>query len=569
MDDRREIVAVLVAGTALLLLAFGRVWTDPFGVFTGEDGVDAWGTQWFYWLVGRRVLDGEPFAHTDLLFHPWGKAVYEHTGGNVLDALVALPFRYVLGPVAGYNAFLLAILAANVAAAALVCRELGLRGGASLLGGIVATLNPTVLGELEGGRPTQALLAFSFLAIRELIRVRERPGVWAPIRGAVFLALAGLTYWFSAIFVVLVTTPWLVGDLLASRSGRHAARVAGVLGGALVLVLPLAWPMLSGLGEGAVGGLLDVSAWTLRSWSPTTVEGWTIGVEAVQLPSGQLVVHRLVDGELVATPLRRAIAWVEVPLLVAGLVLARPAVRWRLLAALGVGLVLMTGPDLAFGVADPIYIAMSKVLSPLQRLWWPARAAFLVHLVVGVAAAVAWNRVPSALRWPGALAVLGLLGAELGVARLVPLSATAADVPPLYRCLAGREGPLLEVPLVGVPERLHWQAVHGRPVFGGMIDDNPVFAPEDHRRFRAENGFVRALDLLGSGRPAPPVAEADVDAVRDLGFHWVVVDLQPIDGGPRTERALRSHLGNTLGEPAYDDGRMIAWSLDGSPLTCP
>ncbi|MCP4804143.1 MAG: hypothetical protein GY884_02235 [Proteobacteria bacterium] len=562
-------MAVVLAAVALCALVFGRVLLDPFGVFTGEDGVDAWGTQWFYWLVGRRVLAGEPFAHTDLLFHPWGKAVYEHTGGNVLDALVALPTRYALGPVAGYNAFVALVLASNVGAAWLLCRDLGFRSGAALLGGLVASFNPTVLGELEGGRPTQALLAFALLAIRELIRTRTVKGFGPSLRGAFLLALAGLTYWFSAIFVVLVLTPWILADLVESRSGRHAARVVGVLVGALVLVLPLAWPMLTGLGEGAVGGLLDVELWTATTWSPLTVEGWAIGVEAVQLPTGQLVVHRLVDGELVATPIRRAIAWMELPLLGAGLLLAPPRLRLRLAVTLGVAVVLMTGPELAFGVTDPIYVGMSKVLSPLQRLWWPARAAFLGHLVVGIAAAAAWHRVPAAFRLPGVVAVIALISAELAVARLVPLSATPAEVPSLYRCLAGREGPLLEVPLVGVPERLHWQAVHERPVFGGMIDDNPVFAPAEHTAFRLENGFVRALDDLGSGRPARPVDAADVDAVRALGFEWIIVDLEPIEGGDRAHRALRQYLAGVAGEPAYDDGRMLAYSLEGSGLSCP
>jgi hypothetical protein len=99
----------LVGALGLLLGVAGLLWAGR-GAFWGSADVDFWGTQWFYWLLGRRVLAAEPFAHTDLIFHPWGKEVYLHTGGNVLDAFAALPFRYVLGPVVGYNAFLAAIL---------------------------------------------------------------------------------------------------------------------------------------------------------------------------------------------------------------------------------------------------------------------------------------------------------------------------------------------------------------------------------------------------------------------------------------------------------------------------
>lgn len=261
MTARYELPGVLLAGLALLSLVLWDVLGDPTSLFVGEDGVDAWGTQWFYWLVGRRVLAGEPFAHTDLLFHPWGKAVYEHTGGNVLDAVLALPARYLFGPVGGYNLFVAGVLVSNAIAAALVCRELGLRAAACALGGLLTTLNPTVLGELEGGRPTQALLVFAFLAIRALIRLRTHPGWGLALQGAIFLALAGLTYWFSAIFVVLVFAPWLIADAWEGRSRRHAGWLLAALGGSVVLVLPLAWPMLSGLGQGEVGGLLDVSSW--------------------------------------------------------------------------------------------------------------------------------------------------------------------------------------------------------------------------------------------------------------------------------------------------------------------
>ena len=85
--------------------------------FLGQEAVDAYGTHWFYWFVERSLADHTSLSHTDLYFYPFGKDIYAHTGANVLDAIVALPFRWALGAVRGYNAFVLAALLANGLAA--------------------------------------------------------------------------------------------------------------------------------------------------------------------------------------------------------------------------------------------------------------------------------------------------------------------------------------------------------------------------------------------------------------------------------------------------------------------
>ena len=79
---------VLILGMVLLQQALSG-WlgaVDP--ALLGSEHVDMWGTHWFYWMFEERLLRGESFAQTQLLFYPWGKDVYLHTGGNILDALM-------------------------------------------------------------------------------------------------------------------------------------------------------------------------------------------------------------------------------------------------------------------------------------------------------------------------------------------------------------------------------------------------------------------------------------------------------------------------------------------------
>src|SRR5690606_24804090 len=134
--------------------------------FLGLEFVDGFGTQWFYWFVEHQVRRLEGFGHTDLFFYPWGKDIYRHTGANVLDGLLALPFRLIFGPVLGYNLFVLAGLAATAWATARFALRFTEDRAAAWLAGILSACSPFVFLELIEGRPTQAILLFCVLALR-------------------------------------------------------------------------------------------------------------------------------------------------------------------------------------------------------------------------------------------------------------------------------------------------------------------------------------------------------------------------------------------------------------------
>ncbi|HJN77988.1 MAG TPA: hypothetical protein QGF58_29010 [Myxococcota bacterium] len=558
-----------------MILAFAGVLPDPGGRFVGEAGTDLWGTQWFYWRVGARVLDGEPFAHTNLLFYPWGKEVYLHTGGNVLDAALALPVRFAVGPVLGYDLFALGVLLVNGLATALLARRLGASAGASGVAALIGAFNPFTLGELAGGRPTQALIAFAVMAVSAFLSLDERASWRRGLEGGVWLVLAGLTYWYAAIFVVLVLAAALPAALLRARRrdelGALCGAVALGLGASLVLVLPLAWPMLGRLTSGEVPGLLPVDDWTLAGWSPVTVEGLEIGLEALHPRGTGVVLHWETDAGLSVVPERVGLFWTEVVLL-AGLVLSRR--RAMFLPMLGAAWILATGPQLPlFDVVDPIYVGLARVLPPLERLWWPARALFLVHLLAAVGAAALWRR---AGRWRGALGLLVVagLGFEARAAGWLPLPTAPADVPGLHRCLAGGDGALLEVPLDGEPRRLHYQAVHGRPLLVGMIDNNPVLAPAEHRAFREQSKLLGALEAL-DGRALD--VGADRAELVELGFEYVLVyvpeTLSLTEAAPeaalqRERRRVRAALDALLGRPVYDAEDMLLYPLAESGDPC-
>ena len=58
-----------------------------------------------------------------MVFFPYGKDIYGHTGANILDAILAAPLREWMGPTLSYNVFILLSLAFNVWAFSRLARE--------------------------------------------------------------------------------------------------------------------------------------------------------------------------------------------------------------------------------------------------------------------------------------------------------------------------------------------------------------------------------------------------------------------------------------------------------------
>lgn len=553
-------------GAAIVALAIaaatGTLLLDPTSRMVGEPGpgrVDLFGTQWVYAWVGEVLAGRSGFPSTDLVFYPYGKDLYAHTGGNVLDAVAAWPLRRLFGPVAGYAAWILVLLVTNAWGATRLAGAFGVGPSWRWLAGLAITALPYVRVELAQGRPTQAWLLFPALFMADW---------WASIEGeggrrraalaGLWLALSAFQYWYYGI--VLAGVAVVHGLLRPGRLGAAAISAAV----AAALALPAAAPMLGHLGEGRVQGLMQ-----LGDDGPAapivlqTTEGDPLPLQALGL-DGQAGELSVVGGAFARRPVRLQIGAAFFLVGALGLLLLRP--RASLWAALP--LLVALGP--AWGWGDRILVdswpwsALFASTSVLRRWWFPIRALAPAALVLAAGMAVAVEEV--ARRSPrgglALLAALGLLTLREGRAAGVP--ATLPTIPiastPVLDCLRDAPaGAVLTVPPRMDQADLLAQVFHRHPISEGMPASRPALQPAGTRAL-FDLPWVRHFRSSQPG-PPPPTGKDEVVA---LGFRYLLLD--------RTAKRTadpRLPVRASLGREVAADERYALWTLDGATLRCP
>jgi hypothetical protein len=526
------------------------------------DGVDAFGTHWFYWWTRRCIEHLQSPSFTNLFFYPSGKDVFAHTGLNLVDAALSVPFQWVFGPTLYQPLFIFVVQLGN----ALSMRALVADVCADRRTVVVSTLlwmtNPFVLYELTDGRPTQAFLWFIPAAFLYLRRSARQPGWGNAVRLGLSVAMAGWSYWFNGYFLVLILLPLAVFELrdAPDRLGALARWVAGALL-CLLLVAPAIWAMAGAYKAGSVpggiaaGGIFD---------APTAIgEGGLTAYRGIWLLESKSVPQLLQP------------AW-GIPLLLALLWRGGTLARARWVAMLTVGLVIAVGPILVAGDPPVLwtpYMLLYRVLPFFNRLWFPYRVlgvAFVpACLLIG-----AWA---SRFRWlPGVVLALSLAGQAF--VAVWPLSWHTAATPPMMTALRKEGGGVIFMPFKVTHDGLMWQTEFELPTFGGMGETAPAFWPADFRP-RLANGFIRALRgaVMVPAR-AVPFAPQERSAIASTGFRWVALrisqlDMEVVRAAERTGLAAdkgRSRLeavqmtSRVVGStPVGLDGDVVLWDMQG------
>jgi len=586
----------------------------------GIDEVDHFGTQWFYWLVHREMFNPagggiSGLAHTDMVFFPYGKDIYGHTGANILDAILAAPLREWMGPTLSYNVFILLGLTFNVWAFSRLAQEFTEDTIAIWMSSLWFGCSPFILFEVVEGRPTQAIVGLLCLFIKYMWRAGRDPSWIAPVLAGFMLAIAGYQYWFYAFFggvaalahgLYRITEP--TEELSRTRILAQHAVIAFV---ALIVAWPGAGGLLTGAASGEVPGLLNTAAWSMSEMEPTTTDGTPVGLLTWQPMVRWSMFYVIREGHTLMMAHQRTTSWTIIFLI--GIYLWRPGrMRRGPMIAMAITMSLIAiGPKLVIGawwVPNPFYVYLVKNVGFLQRLWWPGRAYMILCIIGGLASTMAlvWARrrgprVSSAM----IVGVSALMLVELSRSWLLPLPAWDATAPAGYRCLAsGPPGAVIEVPFGWNQRHLHYQGAHGRPILGGMIENNPIFSPPEVVTLREENSYLaQVLYKTGWTKPRQtwtlsekqnlrhlPYQQGtiskgmdylpeDKQALADLGYRYIVLMkdamVLPNDASENAlrvqktrQRKFRSALSKLAGREVYNDRRVSIFAPWGGGSPC-
>lgn len=509
------------------------------------DGVDAFGTGWFYWWIRVCVEHfGNP-GWTPLFFAPEGKDVFAHTGNNFIDALLSVPFQVVLGR-AWSAPFTLLLLAGNAWTFEQLARALWPDPRDTVAATVAWMVNPYPMFELTAGRPTQAMLWWMPIAVLALWRVCRGEGARAALALGAATALTGWTYWFAAYFLVFLMLP------LAVWWG--AWRRLPALGLAVLVCAALVAPMAAGMQQ---------------AWDAGRVPGVTSGGPKQANVDPDL--HGIWMMETRGAPLLTQPAW----LAAAALGLWRGGRAGRVWAGIAVALVAV-GLGARVGEAhhvNPVW-TVASLLPFLSRLWFPYRVTMVVMLPMTALAVAAWQGFGRPR-----LAVLGFAVASLAGqawAGVFPLNHHDATCPPLLLDAAREPGTFLFLPAGIQSDALLWQTSFQRPTFGGMGESARAFWPPRYAD-RLRGAWMRTLSaaVSASSRP-PPEPDGTEAALEADGLRWVVLrrDLLlgvwhgEVDRG--STRSLADRDGDTvrlltaaLGPPAAAEGDLLLWDLQG------
>ncbi|MEC7984515.1 MAG: glycosyltransferase family 39 protein [Myxococcota bacterium] len=534
----------------IVALTFLLVYPALFvkGTLIGE-GVDLYGTIWFYEWIYDSIHNGTDPSHTTLFFHPFGKDIFGHTGNNFIDALMAAPFIAIFGFPRYQPIFYACLILLNGFAFRALGHQLFQTTPARLGSTLLFMLSPYCLGELILGRPTQCFMAFTVLSIYYFLKMNRDGGYKYAILSGVFAALQGWTYWFGGYFLGFALIWIVIAEWRTERIKEYCASLSSCI----ALIAPALVSMLMKARSGEVPGLANAKE---AFWS-------------IPVPQPNNVFMKLA-GYQITEPAGMKFFWhysIAIPLLFA---IFRSKRRKLWLGLLLVSLAIATGPVFFWGQQEyPMfhYILMYRILPFFSRLWFPYRM-ISIALLAGIIGIGFWLDQQKKYVWPMVITIVGLNLWEQSDLYKVPLLNQKWDYPKMYEEMAPYDGAIIELPIGYVRESILWQAVHKRPTFGGMGENLSLFHTPEHkaRLKKPLYRYLRKIVFFPHRDFEPP----SLDLALREGFRFVVLDRRIVsgiymrNGHKNTEERLEQliqRLNDLFGQPWLEEDAYLVWNI--------
>lgn len=544
-DSSRRAVLTGVVGLVLgVVLALVVAGPDPAGLVTalpGYENDDGRNAVYLHHQVHAALLAGRLDLSDPYQFFPVGTPLLHMHGGNVLEMLVSGVARLLAPFPAWLSIGALAWIPLNLLAFLPLGLRLWERPVPALAGAVTWAVAPVALHQIAAGRLTQVALVGLPLAVLGLLDIAERGGRRAWLTAGLGMALTGIGYWFSAMFLCFVAPLFAV----------HGVRTRGLRATALDLV------------RAAGVCLVAVSPWVLALGWPRLTGQWTPKPRL----DGRFLSPVFSDALQLAGPQPDGlVGWLPIAVgagALASLALGRRRLLWVGAAALCIVFALGPAQDLGgtrwLLPSYPIW----RLVPGLDRMVHPDRWLGVGALFLSVLAIDGLARRPGWQAWLSALVPAGVV-AQLLSAGIAPLDRWTWDPPEIWHAVAARPetGAIAVVPIFESHETCAWQPLHDRPLLGGMGEFHAGNMPDAYRDYIGRSPLLVDLWALGKHheRPVRPF-QADLDQLREDGFDTVVLDQAAWDAWPRRVRDPVQALTDALGPPIVQTADGAAWLL--------
>jgi len=492
---------------------------------------------------------------SDGIYYPWGYPLLTLTP-NVLDHFTGGIYSLLLPFPLSDNLWWGTVLLSSALGAHVLGRQEGGSHMAGVLAGTAWLCAEPNLRELNLHHAPQSItiwlplyLAAALRTIREDGRLKD--AIWAGI----FLGLAGITYWYYAVFLAIGS----IGLLVVGRKYYKRALIVG--GVAFVLALPFMLPLA-----------LNISALPLSDPSmappPNNMHEALSVIPEVDVFVTEHGADLLFPFQ--PTPIDRTnrVSLILLGTVIYLMVRKRDSLQRLTPAILSIGLIgaiFVLGPWLKWG-EDPVLFYGSPVPLPsgwlsslhpiFDRLTWPERWGILIPLAL----------IPIAARSPRPRLISTLLIIEtFALSANAPLQTNDLSLLNGWRALKANRGALIELPIsrgglqapiVGLHQRFH-----GKSVVNGILLPPGTRPPGEWRAWMDREPL---LSWIMEFERRHPEEAPDADGVQSLlsqGITAIALDALP--GSTISEGKVnryRLHLTRHLGEPV-DYGSVIVWWL--------
>ncbi|MFQ3633165.1 hypothetical protein [Roseiflexus sp.] len=528
---------------------------------------------WHLWWVSEAILRGVNPFWTDLLFYPDGVQLYVQTL-SAPNAIIALPVYGLMGPIAAFNTIVLLGFVLTGFGVFLLARRWCSGFWGPLLCGVLVTLSPFHLGQLQNSHNHLFSMQWIPLYMYALVLLDKRGGRWHIGYASVMAALVVLSDWYWASICGVLTVVWLIVRLALVRERwvvvrRYALFAAGAgLTLAPFLAQMIAIRTLLPLGHEGRDKIWEAyirysSADLFGLLFPNVYNPlWSAWVEQLLRP--------------IAEPFAPSVWYVAAGWTLTLLAIVGAWFEWKRavhLVVVGLGMWLIAlGPTLfilGYESGIPMLYAWLDWIPLFGAARKPALFVAPVLVIMGILAAMGLNalsrRLPSA--WKTApVVVAALLGTfELWLPQgrvLLPLERSA-----VYEQIAALPGAVADLPLdvLETSRTLRNQMIHRQPIVGGFIARRPAY----------DSFNIPLLRAVGSMRALPendviPLGQEHLRAMQCYAPVRHVVIRSDVTTW-REQHDLEQTITRLIGHapvPVYEDGQYRRYELPLFSDTC-